>query len=112
MTDIDHYAEARQRIEDVNLWQETEGETDATCIALAIEAQTHAILALVGQQQAARAPRLPVEVTDEMVIALLNAQHGYDPYVTDLTYWSTSRVGLARRAIADVLAIAVREGEA
>ena len=49
----DHAAVSKFRTEGVHEWQEREGETDATCIAMAIDANTEATLALAFEQRTA-----------------------------------------------------------
>lgn len=47
----DHAAVSKFRTEGVHEWQSREGETDATCIAMAIDANTEATLALAFEQR-------------------------------------------------------------
>lgn len=49
----DHAAVAKFHTEGVHEWQGREGETDATCIAMAIDANTEATLALAFEQRTA-----------------------------------------------------------
>ena len=49
----DHAAVSKFRTEGVHEWQSREGETDATCIAMAIDANTEATLALAFEQRTA-----------------------------------------------------------
>lgn len=49
----DHAAVSKFRTEGLHEWQSGEGETDATCIALAIDANTEATLALAYEQRTA-----------------------------------------------------------
>lgn len=49
----DHAAVSKFRTEGVHEWQGREGETDATCIAMAIDANTEATLALAFEQRTA-----------------------------------------------------------
>lgn len=49
----DHAAVSKFLTEGVHEWQEREGETDATCIAMAIDANTEATLALAFEQRTA-----------------------------------------------------------
>ena len=53
MSRIDHAAEARKLVAWGEEWMGEEGSTDATNIASAMHAQTHATLALVEQQRIA-----------------------------------------------------------
>lgn len=54
MTDrIDHAEKARTELDFLHEWMAEEGQTDATQLASAIEAQVHATLALVEQQRIA-----------------------------------------------------------
>jgi len=46
-----HVRMAKFRQEGVHEWQGREGETDATCIATALDAQTEATLALAYEQR-------------------------------------------------------------
>lgn len=49
----DHVKLAQESLDAVHDWQEQEGETDATLLATAIEAQAHATLALAEEQRTA-----------------------------------------------------------
>lgn len=49
----DHVAVSKFRTEGVHDWQADEGQTDATCIAAAIDANTEATLALAYEQRTA-----------------------------------------------------------
>ncbi|MDN6530301.1 MAG: hypothetical protein L0K67_14680 [Brevibacterium sp.] len=49
----DHAAVSKFCTEGLHEWQEREGETDATCIALALDANTEATLALAFEQRTA-----------------------------------------------------------
>lgn len=53
MADNTHIATAKFRQEGVHEWQSQEGETDATCLAAAMDAQTEATLALAYEQKTA-----------------------------------------------------------
>lgn len=50
---IDHAAKARRNIDGLHDYQAEEGMTDESMLTVAIEAQTHATLALVEQQRIA-----------------------------------------------------------
>ncbi len=50
---IDHAEKARTELDFVHEWMAEEGQTDATQLASALEAQVHATLALVEQQRIA-----------------------------------------------------------
>lgn len=47
----DHIKTALATLESVHHWQAEEGQTDATLVAAAIDAQVHVTLALVDEQQ-------------------------------------------------------------
>lgn len=47
----DHAANSKFLTEGLHAWQGVEGETDATCIALAVDANTEATLALAYEQR-------------------------------------------------------------
>lgn len=49
----DHAAVSKFRTEGLHEWQAEEGQTDATCIAVAIDANTEATLALAFEQRTA-----------------------------------------------------------
>lgn len=48
-----HAAVSKFRTEGLHEWQEREGETDATCIAMALDANTEATMALAFEQRTA-----------------------------------------------------------
>lgn len=50
---MSHKDEAERLLDELHEWQSREGETDATMITVALEAQTQATLALVEAQEVA-----------------------------------------------------------
>lgn len=58
-----HAAVSKFRTEGLHEWQEREGETDATCIALALDANTEATLALAFEQRTANLIAMAAQCT-------------------------------------------------
>lgn len=59
----DHAAVSKFRTEGVHEWQGEEGATDATCIAMAIDANTEATLALAFEQRTANVIAMAAQCT-------------------------------------------------
>ena len=53
MNAADYRAKAEHNIEGMHDWQDEQGQTDATMLTLAIEAQAHATMHLANQQHIA-----------------------------------------------------------
>lgn len=68
----DHANLARENLDAVHDWQEREGETDASMLTVAIDAQVHATLALVEEQRTANLISLATRGVDIRTPALVS----------------------------------------
>lgn len=81
----DHAAVSTFRTEGLHEWQSGEGETDATCIATAIDANTEATLALAFEQRTANLVAWRAQLD----------RAGLDYQATDLYSEIEARLGMA-----------------